>query len=203
MNSTEDVRDLQNSSEMVRSVQQFAEEFSNTQRTSKRTGGIGRGKKYPDAEVPDQNFGGDDFIIMEQAYALFESQGERRSVRMIAEYCKNGELICDYDSDDKRWHITRESVEQKIAKIKALNARKAATAPQNPHITSESFSERPEAPQRPTEEGRSDREAIPPSPEASKKIAELEQEVFDLKVLNNPRFGYFCKPFAFNELQWS
>ena len=90
--------------------------------------------KYPTTNI------GHDFLIMEQAYAVFESEGERRSVRMIAEYCKTGELVCDYDTDDKRWHITRESVEHKIAKIKALNARKAATAPQH---TSEQFTERP------------------------------------------------------------
>ena len=59
-------------------------------------------------------------------------------MRMIAEYCKTGELVCDYDSDDKRWHITQESVENKISKIKALNARKASATP--PLRTSEHFS---------------------------------------------------------------
>ncbi len=124
MNSTEDLGNLQNPSEYFRNVQQHSEDFSNFQSTSHRTGGIGRGKKYPGAEIPDHDFGRDDFIIMEEAYAMFENQGERRSVRMIAEYCKTGELVCTYDSDDKRWHITRESVENKISKIKALNARK-------------------------------------------------------------------------------
>ena len=57
---------------------------------------------------------------MEEAYVIFESQGERRSVRMIAQYCKNGELVCFYDSDDKLWHITRESLDNKIRKIKDL-----------------------------------------------------------------------------------
>jgi hypothetical protein len=79
--------------------------------------GVGRGKKYSGAEVPDQDIG-HDFMIMEEAYTLFESQGERRSLRMIGEYCKNGELVCTYDSDDQRWHITRESMLNKIYKIK-------------------------------------------------------------------------------------
>ena len=61
---------------------------------------------------------------MEEAYAEFERTGERRSVRMIAEYCKTGALVCYYDSDDKRWHITTESVQGKVKKIKALNERK-------------------------------------------------------------------------------
>lgn len=190
MNSTEDVRDLQNSSALLRSVQQDTEDLTDLQSTSKRAGGIGRGKKYPGADIPNQDFGRDDFLIMEQAYEIFERQGERRSYRMIAEYCKTGELVCTYDTDDKRWHITHESVKQKITKIKALNARKAAVVPQH---TSENFSERPEAPQRPTEESRSDKETIPPSPEADKKIADLEQEVFDLKVLNKSKDMYIAQ----------
>src|SRR5687768_9537798 len=121
MSLTEPLSNLQKSSEVFSNVQQSTEDFSNDQSTSKRAGGVGRGKKYAGAEVPDHNIG-HDFLIMEQAYAVFESEGERRSVRMIAEYCKTGELVCDYDTDDKRWHITRESVEHKIAKIKALNA---------------------------------------------------------------------------------
>jgi hypothetical protein len=51
---------------------------------------------------------------------------------MIAEYCKTGELVCYYDSDDLRWHITPESVESKIAKIKALNAWKEQVAAEPP-----------------------------------------------------------------------
>ena len=148
MNASEPYSNLQKTSEDFRSALQPSEDFSSLQNASKRTGGVGRGKKYPGAEIPHQDIG-HDFLIMEQAYAIFESQGERRSVRSIAEYCKTGELICSYDSDDKRWHITRESVEQKIAKIKAFNARKAATAPQ---YTSETFIEPPSAPQRPTDE---------------------------------------------------
>ncbi len=67
-------------------------------------------------------------LIMEEVYAKFEGTGERRSVRMIAEYCKTGELVCYYDSDDKRWHITPESVQQKIDKIRALNVRNRTQA---------------------------------------------------------------------------
>jgi hypothetical protein len=40
---------------------------------------------------PEHDYANDDFMIMEEAYTMFEEQGERRSVRMIAEYCKTGE----------------------------------------------------------------------------------------------------------------
>jgi hypothetical protein len=177
MNPTEELSNPQNTSEVFRSVLQSSEEFSNDQSTSKRVGGVGRGKKYAGAEVPDHNIG-HDFLIMEQAYAVFESEGERRSVRMIAEYCKTGELVCDYDTDDKRWHITRESVEHKIAKIKAFNARKAATVPQH---ASEQFNERPAAPQRPTEEAPPQSESDP-SPFAV--IKKLRNRILNLRILN-------------------
>jgi hypothetical protein len=138
--------------------------------------------------LSDQDIG-HDFLIMEQAYAMFEGAGERRSVRSIAEYCKTGELVCSYDSDDKRWHITRQSVEQKVAKIKAFNARKAAAAPLN---TSEAFSERPApsprttseppaAPQRPAEE------VPPPSdsdPSPFALISKLRKRILNLRILN-------------------
>ena len=177
MHPNEPYSNVQNTSEDFRSVLQPSEDFTDRQSTLKRAGGVGRGKKYAGAEVPDHNIG-HDFFIMEQAYAVFESEGERRSVRMIAEYCKTGELVCDYDTDDKRWHITRESVEHKIAKIKALNARKAATVPQH---ASEQSSERPAAPQRPTEEAPAQSESDP-SPFAV--IKKLRNRIFNLRILN-------------------
>ena len=179
MNTTEDFGNLQNSSELFSKVQQDSEDFSNVQNASQRTSGIGRGKKYPGAEIPDHDYDRDDYIIMEEAYAEFEAQGERRSVRMIAEYCKTGELVCTYDSNDKRWHITRESVENKISKIKALNARKAASF--SPQSTSEHFSEDPATSRRTTED-------FPPKSESahtsSEDIKKLEQELLDLKIMN-------------------
>jgi hypothetical protein len=176
MNSTEPLSNTVNTSEDFRSVQQSSEGFSDLQSTSKRAGGVGRGKKYFGAEVPAQDIG-QDYLIMEEAYTIFEHQGERRSVRMIAEYCKTGELICSYDSDDKRWHITKDSVDSKIAKIKALNARKAAASPQS---TSEVFTDRPAAPEKPAAE-LPPREAAPPS---SAEIKKLEQDILDLKIMN-------------------
>jgi hypothetical protein len=198
MNPNEPYSNVQNTSEGFRSVPQSSEDFGDLHNTSKRAGGVGRGKKYAGAEIPDHDIG-HDFLIMEEVYAEFEAQGERRSLRMIGEYCKTGELICSYDTDDKRWHITRESVEQKIAKIKALNARRTAAAPQNPRITSEAFSERPVAPQRATEEAPPQSEAIPPSPEADKKIAHLEQEVLDLKITNRAKDMYIAQLVETNE----
>jgi hypothetical protein len=192
MDPNEPYSNVQKTSEDFRSALQSSEDFSSLQSISKRAGGVGRGKKYAGAEIPHQDIG-HDFIIMEQAYAMFESEGERRSVRSIAEYCKNGELVCSYDSDDKRWHITRESVEQKIAKIKAFNARKAAAAPQNPQHISEPFTEAPAASQRPTAEVPPQSEATPPSPEADKKIAQLEQENFDLKITNKAKDMYIAQ----------
>jgi hypothetical protein len=177
MNPNEPYGNVQNTSEDFGSVLKASEDFSNLQNTSKRTGGVGRGKKYPGAEVPDRDIG-HDFLIMEEAYSLFESEGERRSVRMIAEYCKTGELVCVYDSDDKRWHITRESVAGKIEKIKSLNARKAAIAPQS---TSEQIFEAPATPHRTEEE-------LPPRSESAQTSTEdrktFEQEIIDLKILN-------------------
>lgn len=170
MNFTEDLGNVPNSSE----------DFGSLQNPPQGSSGFGRGKKYPGAEVPDPGNERGDHMIMEEAYALFENQGERRSMRMIGEYCKTGELVCFYDSDDKRWHITRESIENKINKIKDLNARRAAIAPQS---TSEHFSE-PAPAQRATE----DVPPIPPKSEAahppSEDIKKLEQEIFDLKIMN-------------------
>jgi hypothetical protein len=123
---------------------------------------------------------------MEEAYMLFEQEGERRSVRMIAEYCKNGELVCFYDSDDKRWHITRNSVENKIEKIKALNARKTAAASQN---TSEQPFESPATSQRPADDRPPQNE---PPHESSDVIKKLEQEILDLKIVNRGK-DYFIE----------
>ena len=192
MNSNEPFSNVQNTSEDFGSVPQSSEAFGALHNTSNRVGGVGRGKKYNGAEVPDQNIGSD-FIIMEEAYTLFENQGERRSLRMIGEYCKTGELICDYDTDDKRWHITKESVEQKIAKIKALNARRAAATPQH---TTEAFTETPAAPQRPTEEFRQGSgatppraaEEVPPQSESDSSpfavIKRLRKRILNLRILN-------------------
>jgi hypothetical protein len=121
-----------NGSEQFSNMQNTSEGFSNLQKDSKRLDGIGRGKKYPGAEIPEHEQTRANFsLVMEEAYAHFEQAGERRSVRMIAEYCKTGELVCYYDSDDQRWHITPESVQNKIEKIKALNARKFTGASVN------------------------------------------------------------------------
>ena len=168
MNLTEDLGNVTNSSE----------DFSGLQNPSQQSSGFGRGKKYPGAEVPDPGNERGDHMIMEEAYAMFENQGERRSMRMIGEYCKTGELVCFYDSDDKRWHITRESIENKINKIKDLNARRAAVAPQS---TSEHFSEPAAAPQRPAEEVQPQHEADP-SPFAL--IKKLRTRIFNLRILN-------------------
>ena len=185
MNPTEPFSNVQNTSEDFSSLLQGSEDFNSLQSTPKRASGLGRGKKYPGAEIPEQGYDHADFFIMEQAYAMFESEGERRSVRMIAEYCKTGELICSYDTDDKRWHITRESVGQKIARIKALNARKAATVPQHAsEQSSESpaaFTERPAVPQRPTEEAPPQSDSDP-SPFAL--IKKLRKRILNLRILN-------------------
>jgi hypothetical protein len=195
MNPNEPYSNVQNTSEGFRSLPQSSEDFGDLHNTSKRTSGVGRGKKYAGAEIPDHDIG-HDFIIMEEVYAEFEAQGERRSLRMIGEYCKTGELICSYDTDDKRWHITRESVEQKIAKIKALNARRTAAAPPS---TSEAFTERPAAPPRATEEASARSEATPTFPETDKKIAHLEQEVLDLKITNKAKDMYIAQLVETNE----
>lgn len=178
MNTTEEFSNLQNPYEHFRSIQNTSEDFSNIQRSSERAGGIGRGKKYAGAETPEHEYDRNDYMIMEETYALFEQEGERRSVRMIAEYCKNGELVCFYDSDDKRWHITRASVENKIGKIKALNARKVAPPSQN---TSEHASEAPAALEHAADRHQERSEAPQESSDAIKK---LEQENLDLKIVN-------------------
>jgi hypothetical protein len=194
MDPNEPYSNVLNPSEPFRTVQQSSEDFSNLQSISKRAGGVGRGKKYRDAEIPEQGYDHADFVLMEDAYIMFESGGERRSVRMIAEYCKTGELVCIYDSDDKRWHITRESIEGKIGKIKALNARRKPATP--PPSTSETFNEPPPAAQRPAEEIRQDREAASPPADEIKK---LEQEIFDLKVLNKSKDLYIARLVDVNE----
>ena len=186
MNPTEEFSNLQKPSEDYRNIQNTSEDFSTVQRASERAGGIGRGKKYQGAETPEHGYDRDDFIIMEEAYTLFEQQGERRSVRMIAEYCKNGELVCFYDSDDKRWHITRASVENKIDKIKALNARKTAVGSQS---ASEQPSEAPAASQHSADDHSPRRESPHESSDAIKK---LEQENLDLKIVNRGK-DYFIE----------
>jgi hypothetical protein len=184
MDPNEPYSNVLNTSEPFRSVQQSSEEFSDLHATSKRAGGVGRGKKYPGAEIPVQGYDDADFVLMEDAYIMFESGGERRSVRMIAEYCKTGELVCTYDSDDKRWHITRDSIQGKLEKIKSLNARKAAIAPQ--HI-SEPFIEPPAAPQRPPEAQRP-KENVPPESASDSSpfalVKKLRKRILNLRILN-------------------
>jgi hypothetical protein len=184
MNTSENLSSIQNSSEHYSNLQNTSEDFSIPLKSSKRAPGFGRGKKYPGAALPPEEYQETDFsLIMEEAYTLFESAGERRSVRMIAEYCKTGELVCYYDSDDKRWHINPDSVQSKIEKIKALNARASQRISQ---ATSEDF--KPLQNQNPT-----------PPPEASEKnheveqtIKRLEQEVLDLRITNRGK-DYFIE----------
>lgn len=190
MNTSESLNKVQQSSEYHSNMQNTAEDFSNMQKSSyKRAPGLGRGKKYPGAETPSAEYEGGNFsLIMEEVYVRFENAGERRSVRMIAEYCKTGELICYYDSDDKRWHITPESVHSKIEKIKALNARK-------PQGVTESIAQEDSkdftAHQRPTSstaEARTSAEAQ----ELERTVKELTQENMDLKITNRGK-DYFIE----------
>ncbi len=174
MNSSEDLRTLPNSSEEFRSVPNTSEGFGSVQNTSQRASGVGRGKKYAGADVPEEELMDENFpLVMEDVYALFERQGERRSARMIAEYCKTGELVCYYDSDDKRWHFTSESVQSKIDKIKSLNARKSKEASTDePLNTSEEFRVTQKTPEEThTEPSRND-----------ERVKELEDSVFNLEI---------------------
>ncbi len=174
VNSSEDLRTLPNSSEGFRSVPNTSEGFGSVQNTSKRTHGVGRGKKYTGADVPEEELMDENFpLVMEDVYALFERQGERRSARMIAEYCKTGELVCYYDSDDTRWHFTAESVQSKIDKIKSLNARKSKEAPTDaPMNTSEEFRTTEKTPE----------ETPAEAPRNDERIKELEDSVFNLEI---------------------
>jgi hypothetical protein len=185
MNNTEDYRTLQNTSEDYSNIQKTSEEFNDA---SKRNIGIGRGKKYPGTDIPESEFERTDFIIMEEAYMLFEGKGERRSVRMIAEYCKTGELICLYDSDDKRWHISKESVANKIEKIKALNARKVQSEPQ---ITSQKSSEEFNT-DKVSQNNTYKKEEVGNTYELEQKIKDLEKENIDLKITNRGK-DYFIE----------
>ena len=196
INPTEDFRTVQNSSEDFSNLKNPSEDFSDVQNDSQRAPGVGRGKKYAGADTPAHELTGQNFIIMEEAYAMFESAGERRSIRMIAEYCKNGELICEYDSDDKRWHIAEESVENKIEKIKALNARKVGL----PHdglgrqgggaeASSIGGAERAA----PRTVGSGHRAKVPgESEELRDKVKRLERELMDSQIANRGK-DYFIE----------
>ncbi len=179
MNTSENISSVQNASEHYSDIQNTSEDFSTSQKSSKRAPGLGRGKKYPGAALPSEQFQEVNFaLIMEEAYSLVEHAGARRSIRMIAEYCKTGELVCYYDSDDKRWHITPESVQNKIEKIKALNTRTSQRA-------SEDF--------KPVHS----QSTIPPdsnekAPESEQNIKRLEQEIMDLKITNRGK-DYFIE----------
>jgi hypothetical protein len=180
MNPTEDHSNVQQSSAHFSNVlKNSSEDFNGLQNPTRHSSGFGRGQKYPGAEVPDPSSERGDHMIMEEAYALFEEQGERRSVRMIAEYCKNGELVCFYDSDDKRWHITEESIENKINKIKDLNARKATVPLRS---IAEHYTEDPAPPPRPTEEAPPRRESTAPP---SEDVEKMKKEILDLQILNS------------------
>ena len=62
MNNSEPLRDLQNTSDDLSSLQQ----------SSKRVEGIGRGQKYAGAEIPDDEFSKENYsLVMEEAYAEF------------------------------------------------------------------------------------------------------------------------------------
>ena len=187
MNTSENFSNVQNSSEHYSNIQSISEDFSTPLKSSKRAPGFGRGKKYPGAALPPEEYQETDFsLIMEEAYSLFENAGERRSVRMIAEYCKTGELVCYYDSDDKRWHINPDSVHNKIEKIKALNARASQRTSQG---TSEDF----KPPQSHTQiPASSAPEASETSGEHEQTIKRLEQEILDLKITNRGK-DYFIE----------
>jgi hypothetical protein len=65
MDPNEPYSNVLNPSEPFRTVQQSSEDFSNLQSISKRAGGVGRGKKYRDAEIPEQGYDHADFVLME------------------------------------------------------------------------------------------------------------------------------------------
>ncbi len=161
-------------SEDLRTSQNTSEDFGSVLNTSQRASGVGRGKKYAGADVPEEELVDTNFpLVMEDVYALFERQGERRSARMIAEYCKTGELVCYYDSDDTRWHFTAESVQSKIDKIKSLNARKSKEgSTDDPLNTSEEFRATQKTPE----------ETPVEAPRNDERVKELEDSVFNLEI---------------------
>jgi len=74
-----------------------------------------RGKKDEGVETPvDADYS----MLVEDVVRCFAEEGVRRSPRMIGRYCSEGQLICDYRSDDRRWHINPDSVEERIKILK-------------------------------------------------------------------------------------
>ena len=72
MSPSEPFSNLPNTSEVFGNVQNTSEDFSYLQKTSKRTTSVVRGKKYPGAEIPDNDFErGNYSLVMEEVYSPF------------------------------------------------------------------------------------------------------------------------------------
>ena len=135
-----------------------------------------RGKKDTGVSTPVD---ADYTMLVEDVVRRFAETGVRRSPRMIGRYCSEGQLICDYRSDDRRWHINPDSVEERIKILeKAQKEAQRAVTGKSSESSTETVNE-----DHKVSVGESERK-IPELEEENKK---LKRKIRDLEITNGAK----------------
>lgn len=133
-------------------------------------------------------------LTVREVVRLFEAAGVARSERSIVNWCRPNRqavsrLAAYFDPNERRYFITRQSVDTVIAEEKA-RALKANAEPSMP-TSAEDFGRVPQRPE-------TNRESAPigkaqnPGPASEGQLAELRQENLDLRITNKAK-DYFIE----------
>lgn len=163
-NGSEPFRTVPQTSEPLGKVPHAAESFRNLPNTSERT---------------DNHS-----LTVREVSRMFEAAGVARTERSIVNWCQPNpqgmaRLDAFFDTNDRRWFITPQSVESAIAEEKAKLARPAQTP-----------SERVDTTPLPPETGNDTTPARPNFGTDSAHSGGLEQELNDLRILNRGKDYY-------------
>ena len=165
-NGSEPFRTVPQTSESFGKVPHAAESFRNLTNTSERTN--------------------NHTLTVREVARMFEAAGVARTERSIVNWCQPNRhgiarLDAYFDTNDRRWFITLQSVESAIAEEKA----KTVKIGQNP-------SEPVTAVPNPTEAGRDTIHSRPSNGVDADNSTALEKELMDLRILNRGK-DYFIE----------
>jgi hypothetical protein len=123
-------------------------------------------------------------LTVREAARMFEAAGVARTERSLVNWCQRdaqgfGKLDAYYDTNERRYFITPQSVEAAIAEEKAK-------ATKTGHEASETSGSVPNSPEKGQEETHSE----PTRSEDTGRLKSLEQEILDLRIMNKGK-DYF------------
>ena len=152
---------MRNDSEIFGTVPKSAEDFRTVRNVSERT----------ESHT----------LTVREVARIFEEAGVARTERSIINWCQPNpqgvaRLDAYYDIEERRWFITRESVQRVIAEERAKSAKHGESLPKAAERVAE-----PGGLREPNGGGAITSDTEPPS----ERLKELEKKVMDLRILNN------------------